>query len=203
MGSQNIYRSGPYGSCQDGSFQKEVIPNRALNSTQLPERATSEAVKAVPSKQKCCQIGPTVTSNSRIGPFEGFQDDKKTVETGSQNIYLPERALRKLSRRASLKRNCCQSGPTTISNNRSGGGPYLGLGNTEAGPNNRSGPHCGSLSRRDPSKKKLLPKRVNDIQLPERTPTEATKTGPSKKKLLLKRAHGRIQLPERASTEAV
>ena len=39
------------------------------------------------------QIGPTVTSNSLIGPYEGFQDGKKTVETGSQNIHLPERAL--------------------------------------------------------------------------------------------------------------
>ena len=56
-----------------------MIPNRALNNTQLPERATSEAVKAVPSKQKWGQIGPTVTSNSRIGPFEGFQDDKKKL----------------------------------------------------------------------------------------------------------------------------
>ena len=88
MGPQNIYRSGHYGSCQDGSFQKELIPSRALNNTQLPERATSEAVKTVLSNKNAAKWGPTVTSNSRIGPFEGFQDDKKTVETGFQNIHL-------------------------------------------------------------------------------------------------------------------
>ena len=68
---------------------------------------------------------------------------------------------------------------------------------TGLGPNNRSGPHWGSLSR-GPLKKELLPKRVNNIQLLERAPTEAVKIGPSKKKLLLKRAHGNIQQPKRA-----
>ena len=127
---KNIYRSGPYGSCQDGSFQKEVIPNRALNNTQLPERATSEAVKARlsldPSKHKCCQIGPMVTSNSRIGPFEGFQDDKKKLfkpDHPPAGVGPTEAVKTGLSK---TKLNCCQSGPTTISNNRSGGGPYLG-----------------------------------------------------------------------------
>ena len=125
-------------------------------------------------------------------PSGGFQDNnKKTVETDLQNIHLPKRALRRLSRRASPKRNCNQTGPSATSKYRGGI------------PNNRSGPHCGSSPRRGPSKNKLLPKRVNNTQLPERAPTEAIKAGPSKKKLLLKRAHGRIQLPERASTEAV
>ena len=48
-----------------------------------------------------------------------------------------------------------------------------------------SAPHCGS-SRRGPSKKKLLPKRINDIQLPERAPTEAIKTGPFQKETAAK-----------------
>ena len=56
--------------------------NRAPNNTQLPERATSEAVKTVPSKQNCCQIGPTVTFDSRVGRFGGFQDDKKNCRNG-------------------------------------------------------------------------------------------------------------------------
>ena len=83
---RNCCQSGPPKHLPERALRKlsrRVIPKRsdtirALN-TQLPERATSEAVKAVPSKQKCCQIGPTVTSNSRIGPFEGFQDDKKKL----------------------------------------------------------------------------------------------------------------------------
>ena len=67
---------------------------------------------------------------------------------------------------------------------------------TGLGPNNPA--PLRLIIKRAPSKKKLLPKRVNNIQLPERAPTEAVKIGPSKKKLLLKRAHGNIQQPKRA-----
>ena len=73
---------------------------------------------------------------------------------------LRERALRKLWERASPKQNCCQTGPSTTAN-------------TEAGPNNRSGTYGASSLRRGPSKKKLLPKLVNDIQVAERVPIEA------------------------------
>ena len=79
-----------------------------------------------------------------LAPSKAFKTTKKTVETGSQNIHLPERSLRKLSRRASLKRNCCQTRLDFLGQPRQ-------HRNTVAGPNNRSGPHYGSLYPFSPS----------------------------------------------------
>ena len=63
------------------------------------------------------------------------------------------------------KRNCCQSCQRAHDNIKQ---PQRGRALLR-------------LTRRAPSKNKLLPKRANNIQLPERAPAEAVKTDPSEK----------------------
>ena len=203
--------TGPTEAVNTGPSKKKMMPNRALNNTQLPERATTQAVKYSKTKLLPNRAHGNIHQPEWACP-EDFKtapkkQNKKNTKAGPKHTHLPKRALSKLSRRVSPKQNCCLTGPSTTSNHRGGAGRILttGAGPTEA--NRQDGPipkrNCcrngstisnywsGSLpkqSRRPPSKKKLLLKRVHgNIQLPQRAPAEAAKMDPSKKKYRLKR----------------
>ena len=117
-----------------------------------------------------------MTFNSRIDPPEAFKTTKKKpVEAGPQNIHLPSGPYESCqdSERVSQSETAAKRGPRNIEIPRrvltTGAGPIAAHHQDEA-----------------LSKNKLLHKRVNDIQLPERVPTEAIKTGPSKKETAAK-----------------
>ena len=116
----------------------------------LPERALRKLSRRVLPKRNWYQTGPSTTPNylsellvklsrrslenktaAKSGPrwhsTAGLTlrrlsrlTEKRNCWNGPQNIHLPERALRKLSRRASPKRNCIQTGPSATSNYRGG-----------------------------------------------------------------------------------
>ena len=89
----------------------------------------------------------------------------------AQNIHLPERALRKPTRKDGPSQNETML-PNRALNNIQLPGHVV--------RNNRNGPHWGS-SRRTPSKKKLLPERIHDnIQQPERATLRLSRRAPSK-----------------------
>ena len=144
------------------------MPNGARNNTELPERASTQAVKTVPSKQSCYQIGPWVTFNSRSGPLRRLsRRPLKKLPKRAHNTHLPEQALRKLSRRTTPKRNCCQTSQqsSTINIQLPGRVITTGTGPTEA--YHQDGP---------------LPKRNRcrngSTTLSERASVEAVKTDP-------------------------
>ena len=135
---------GCYLSCQNGPFKTKLLPNRVHGNIQQPNWPLPEA----------------------------FKTTKKAVEFGSQNILLPERALRRLSRRASPKRNCCQTGPSAnIELPRRVLTTEADLSPTEAHYQDGALPKI-NCCRNGSS---------NDIQLSERASTETIKAGPIRK----------------------
>ena len=175
-------RSGPYGGCQDGPLQNET------------------AAKRDPQQHRTTEAGP----NNRSGPQphwgslsrRGSSKDK-LLPKRVNDIQLPERASTETIKAGPIRKETAANWHTAGSNYRSG--PLLRLSRripskketaAKAGPRQYPTTEAGPTwaDRRAPSKKKLLPKRANNIQLPERAPAEAVKTDPSKKECWLKRS---------------
>ena len=87
LSKTSVYRSGPYESCQDGSFQNESIAHSS------PQRhpATGAAPLWPPLDHfpeiNCSKSGPTTTSINGSGP-----QPRLSKRTASQKKLLPKRA---------------------------------------------------------------------------------------------------------------